>query len=55
MGDDINIDELFKLALDNKLTQRQDALNNQLIDLMLVANRLKMYDAADYLKNILSR
>ena len=30
-----------------KLTQRQDSLLDQLQDLILVANRLGMYDAAD--------
>jgi len=33
--------------------QRQDALNDQLKDLYGVANRLGMYDAADYLRTIL--
>jgi hypothetical protein len=30
--------------------QRQDSLNDQLEDLVAVANRLGMYDAADYLQ-----
>jgi hypothetical protein len=34
-----------------KLPQRQDALADQLIDLIFVANRLGMYDAADFIKN----
>lgn len=32
--------------------QRQDSLNNQLTDLILVANKLGFYDAADYLSSI---
>ena len=34
-----------------KLEQTQAALNDQLFDLMVIANRLGMYDAADYLKD----
>lgn len=34
--------------------QRQDALNDQLRDLILVANKLGCYDAADYLKRVIS-
>ena len=34
-----------------QLSQRQDALDDQLRDLRLVANRLGMYDAADFIKN----
>ena len=33
--------------------QRQDSLRDQLQDLQAVANRLGMYDAADYLRNVL--
>ena len=36
-----------------QLSQRQDALNDQLRDLRVVANRLGMYDAADYLRIVL--
>jgi hypothetical protein len=36
-----------------KLPQRQDATTDQLQDLRLVANRLGMYDAADYLRTVL--
>jgi hypothetical protein len=32
-------------------TQRQDSLSDQLADLRLVANRLGMYDAADWLSD----
>jgi hypothetical protein len=32
-----------------KLPQRQDDLTSQLIDLKIVATRLGMYDAADWL------
>ena len=32
------------------LSQRQDSLNEQLFDLMQVANRLGMYDAADFIQ-----
>jgi hypothetical protein len=31
--------------------KRQDSLTDQLLDLIDVANRLGMYDAADYLKH----
>ena len=30
--------------------QRQDALNDQLKDLILIANKFGFYDAADYIK-----
>lgn len=33
-----------------QMTQRQDSETDQLRDLVAVANRLGMYDAADYLK-----
>jgi len=33
--------------------QRQDALDDQLHDLIYVANKFGMYDAADYLKKLL--
>jgi hypothetical protein len=32
-----------------KLPQRQDSLNAQICDLIIVANRLGMYDVADFL------
>jgi len=32
-----------------ELPQRQDSLNDQLEDLIAVANRLGMYDASDFL------
>lgn len=35
--------------------QRQDALNDQLRDLRVVANRLGMYDAADFLRGVIER
>ena len=41
------------LAAIPKLRQRQDATNDQLRDLKMVANRLGMYDAADVIQNIL--
>ena len=31
--------------------QRQDALNDQLHDLIIIANRFGFYDAADFIKN----
>lgn len=34
--------------------QRQDALNNQLRDLIPVANKLGFYDAADYLGKVVN-
>lgn len=47
----------FKTALAAipKLPQRQDATNDQLRDLKMVANKLGMYDAADVIQNILDR
>ena len=33
-----------------ELPQRQDSLNDQLEDLIAVANRLGMYDASDFLR-----
>jgi len=33
-----------------KLPQRQDALDDQIADLIFVANKLGMYDAADFVK-----
>jgi hypothetical protein len=44
---------VFSMAV-NQQPQRQDALNNQLRDLIFVANRLGCYDAADYLKRVIS-
>lgn len=38
-----------------KLPQRQDATFDQLQDLMAVANRLGMYDAADIIRILLTR
>ena len=38
-----------------KQPQRQDATNDQLRDLKMVANKLGMYDAADVIQNILDR
>lgn len=38
-----------------QLPQRQDALNDQLEDLVLVANKLGMYDAADLIRNNILR
>jgi hypothetical protein len=35
--------------------QRQDSLTDQLNDLVGVANRMGMYDAADFIRNHLSR
>jgi hypothetical protein len=37
-----------------QLPQRQDALDDQLIDLVKAANKLGLYDAADLIKNLLS-
>jgi len=37
-----------------QLVQRQDSLNSQLNDLCLVANRLGMYDASDYIRKLIS-
>lgn len=34
--------------------QRQDALNDQLRDLIPVATKLGMYDAADYLRKVIT-
>lgn len=42
--------EEFDLSQIPSFPQRQDSLSDQLEDLYLVANKLGMYDAADYLK-----
>jgi hypothetical protein len=39
-----------KNEVKEQLPQRQDSLSEQLRDLRLVANKLGMYDAADYIK-----
>lgn len=46
--------ELFNL-IDTlpKQVQRQDSLQDQLVDLLVVANKLGMYDAADYLNRMM--
>jgi len=36
-----------------KLPQRQDSLVDQLSDLIAVANRLGLYDAADYIISVI--
>ena len=38
----------------NKITQRQDSTNDQLRDVMIVANKMGCYDAADVISNILN-
>jgi hypothetical protein len=38
-----------------QLHQRQDGLLDQIRDLIPVANRLGMYDAADWLRDMLDR
>ena len=43
------------IAMLPQMPQRQDALNNQLEDLVLVANKLGMYDAADLIRNNILR
>jgi hypothetical protein len=35
--------------------QRQDSLNDQLRDLQTLANKHGMYDAADFLRNVLEK
>ena len=50
-----DVDKALELSLKNKSIQRQDSTTDQLKDLIAVANKLKMYDAADYLKNVLSK
>lgn len=37
----------------NEMPQRQDATKDQLRDLYILANRAKMYDAADVIKRLL--
>lgn len=37
------------------VTQRQDSLNSQLVDLQVIANRLGMYDAADYIRKLTTK
>lgn len=44
--------ELEKLQ---KLPQRQDSTIEQLRDLLPIANRLGMYDAADYMRQAVDR
>lgn len=44
--------ELKKLQ---KLPQRQDSTIDQLRDLLPIANRLGMYDAADYMRQAVDR
>ena len=34
----------------NQCDQRQDSLNDQILDLIKIANRFGFYDAADYLE-----
>ena len=38
-----------------KMQQRQDSTTDQLIDLVGVANRLGLYDAADFIKDTLKK
>lgn len=35
----------------NQCSQRQDSLTEQMLYLYIVANKLGLYDAADYIKN----
>lgn len=51
----IDVDKTLKLALEDRLNQRQDSIIDQLNDLILIANKLKMYDAADYIQNVANR
>jgi hypothetical protein len=44
-----NLDKLLQQP------QRQDALNNQLRDLVVVANKMGCYDAADYITSLMTR
>lgn len=37
-----------------KLPQRQDSTADQLVDLIMVANKLGMYDAADVIRSIVN-
>jgi len=39
-------------SIPRNLPQRQDSTVDQLYDLMMFANKLRFYDAADYLKTI---
>lgn len=43
------------LATLPQFPQRQDGTSDQLADLVQVANRLGMYDAADYLKLVTAK
>lgn len=36
----------------NKCPQRQDSLNEQLKDLIIIANKLGFYDASDFIKGL---
>ena len=52
--DDPIVQKMYDALPDPKNTpQRQDSLYDQLRDLYLLANRAKMYDAADHLRRIL--
>ena len=44
----------LKKMIPFQLPQRQDSLMDQLYDLKFIANRLGMYDAADYLKFVIN-
>jgi hypothetical protein len=46
---------MFDLNLIPPQPQRQDSFNNQLADLIRVANRLGMYDAADGITQIYNK
>lgn len=51
----IDVDKTLKLALEDRLNQKQDSIIDQLNDLILIANKLKMYDATDYIQNVVNR
>lgn len=52
---DLKLDDKAFIKAIPKRPQRQDALDDQLKDLALVANRLGMYDAADFIDRKLDR
>lgn len=41
-----------ELAKVRQCQQRQDGTNDQLADLVMIANKFGFYDAADYLKDL---
>lgn len=47
-----NTNWITELAKVKKCPQRQDSMTDQMIDLIVVADRLGFYDASDYIKRV---